>query len=196
MQKDGIINTAELDNELLSAEEAETVEAGQELQDIAEPDKSDEIALLLEDARSKADAHWDQLVRTKAELDNLKKRHARDLENAHKYGLDRFVEALVGVWDSLELGYLASKDEDADLQKVIEGTGLTLKQLQDVMNKFGVEQLDPDGEVFNPELHQAMSLAPSNNVPANTVIHVMQKGYTLNGRLVRPALVVVSQAES
>lgn len=174
----------------------QTDHAAADEKDDVQAETHEGLTLLLEDARSKADEHWDLLVRSRAELDNLKKRHSRDLENAHKFALERFVEALVGVWDSLDMGHQASQAGDADLSKVIEGTELTLKQMQDVMHKFGVEQLDPYGEAFNPEFHQAMTMTANNDVPANTVIHVMQKGYTLNGRLVRPALVTVSQAGS
>jgi len=147
----------------------------------------------LEAARSKADEHWDQLVRTKAQMDNLSKRHQRELENAHKYGLDKFVGELLGVWDSLELGHTAAQDENADVAKLLEGTELTLKMIADAMSKLGVEQVDPLDQPFNPEFHQAMSMQPRDDVPANTVVAVVQKGYTLNGRLVRPAMVMVSQ---
>jgi molecular chaperone GrpE len=154
----------------------------------------DDLGMLLEDARSKADEHWNQVLRLKAELDNLNKRHARELENAHKFALERFVGELLGVWDSLELGHGAASEASADVEKLREGTELTLKLLTDVMGKFGVQQVDPEGEPFNPDFHQAMSLQPRDDVPANTVVAVIQKGYTLNGRLVRPALVMVSQA--
>lgn len=155
---------------------------------------AEDLASLLEDARAKADEHYEQMVRTHAELENLKRRHARDLENAHKFALDKFVAELLGVWDSLELGHNASLDEAADVQKLREGTELTLKMLGDAMGKFGVEQIDPIDQPFNPEFHQAMSMQPRGDVPANTVVAVVQKGYLLNGRLVRPAMVMVSQA--
>jgi len=157
---------------------------------------ADDLARLLEQARAKADEHYEQMVRAHAELDNLKKRHARDLENAHKYALDKFVAELLGVWDSLELGYNAAQDESADVHRLREGTELTLKMLGDAMAKFGVEQIDPLNQPFNPEFHQAMSMQPRADVPPNTIVAVVQKGYTLNGRLVRPAMVMVSQAVS
>ncbi len=171
-----------------------------DVQDAPEQDNGqelspEELGRLLEDARNKADEHWDQVVRTRAELDNLKKRHQRELENAHKYGLEKFVGELLGVWDSLEMGYEAAK-ENHDVEKLLEGTELTLKMLADAMNKFGVEQIDPQGQPFDPELHQAMSMVPTDDVPPNTVVQVVQKGYALNGRLVRPAMVMVSQASS
>jgi molecular chaperone GrpE len=161
----------------------------------AEPD-AEQLGQLLEDARSKADQHWEQVMRLRADLDNLNKRHARELENAHKFALERFVSELLGVWDSLELGHNAALEENVSVEKLREGTELTLKLLRDVMAKFGVEQLDPEGEPFNPDYHQAMSLQPRGDLPPNTVTAVIQKGYTLNGRLVRPAMVMVSQASS
>ena len=153
----------------------------------------EQLVKQLEAARAKADEHWDQLVRTQAQMDNLSKRHQRELENAHKYGLDKFVGELLGVWDSLELGHAAAQDENVDVTRLLEGTELTLKMMSDAMSKLGVEQVDPMNQPFNPELHQAMSMQPRDDVPANTVVAVVQKGYTLNGRLVRPAMVMVSQ---
>ena len=155
---------------------------------------ADQLAELLDQARAKADEHYEQMVRAHAELDNLQKRHARDLENAHKFALDKFVAELLGVWDSLELGHSAALDEGADVIKLREGTELTLKMLGGVMAKFGVQQIDPINQRFDPEYHQAMSMQPRADVPPNTVVAVVQKGYTLNGRLVRPAMVMVSQA--
>ena len=176
-------------------------EAGPELEPDTVPEtekkpSKEELSLLLEDARSKADEHWDQLVRARAEIDNLKKRHQRDLEKAHKFSLERFVSALIPVRDSMELGLEAARGEGADLDKFHEGAELTLKLFSDVMTKFEVEQVDPTGEPFNPELHQAMSVQAREDLPPNTVAAVVQKGYTLNGRLVRPAMVIVSQATS
>ena len=104
------------------------------------------------------------------------------------------VRELLQVWDSLELGHAAAQDQAADVAKLRDGTELTLKMLSDVMSKFGVEQLDPAGQTFNPEQHQAMALQPRHDVEPNTVVNVVQKGYSLNGRLVRPAMVMVSQA--
>ncbi len=155
---------------------------------------ADDLTLQLEDARAKADENWDLLVRAKAELDNLRKRHERELENAHKYALERFVTELLAVRDSMELGLNAAQEEGADVEKLREGTELTLKLFSDVMERFKVEQINPQGEPFNPELHQAMSMQPSDELPPNTVVAVVQKGYTLNGRLIRPAMVMVSQA--
>lgn len=154
----------------------------------------DELNAELAAARTKAAETWDSLLRARAELDNLRKRQAAELEKAHKFALDGFVRELLQVHDSLELGHAAALDAGADLEKLREGGALTLKLLGDVMAKFGVEPVDPEGQPFNPELHQAMSMEPRADLPPNTVVGVMQKGYTLNGRLVRPALVRVSRA--
>ncbi|MEY6433374.1 nucleotide exchange factor GrpE [Thioalkalicoccus limnaeus] len=152
------------------------------------------LAALLEEARNRADDNWNQLLRARAEIENLRRRHAAELEKAHKFALDGFVRELLPVRDSLELGQVAARDETADLGKLREGTELTLKLLVDAMAKFGVEAIDPEGEPFNPEYHQAMSTQPRADVPPNRVVAVIQRGYLLNGRLARPALVVVSQA--
>ena len=154
-----------------------------------------ELHMLLEDARARADQDRDQLLRVRAEMENMQRRQAKELENAHKFALDNFVKELLLVRDSLELGYAAATEPDADVAKLREGTELTLKQLGDVMSKFGVERVHPEGEAFNPEFHQAMSVQPRADVPPNTVTAVIQSGYLLNGRLMRPALVMVSKPE-
>jgi molecular chaperone GrpE len=148
---------------------------------------------LLEDARAKADEHWDQLMRVTAELENTRRRYERELEGARKFALERFVDELLPVRDSLELGVNAASESQADAAKLHEGMELTLKMLGDVMHKFGVAVVDPMGEPFDPNLHQALSMQPRDDVPPNTVVVVVQKGYTLNGRLVRPAMVMVSR---
>jgi molecular chaperone GrpE len=148
----------------------------------------------LEEALSKAEQNLELALRAKAELENATRRHQQDLEKAHKYALDSFVKELLQVWDSLELGIQAGQADGADVNKLVEGSELTLKLLSDVMDKFGVEQIDPDGSPFDPEEHQAMGMQPRDDVAPNTVVAVVQKGYKLNGRLVRPAMVMVSQA--
>jgi molecular chaperone GrpE len=152
-----------------------------------------EMAKLLEDARNKADEHWNELLRARADLENMRRRHSRDLENAHKHALDKFVTELLPICDSLELGINAAQDDDANLEKVREGMDMTLKLLLSSIGKFGLEQVNPQDQAFDPEAHQAVAMQPSEGVESNTVINVMQKGYRFNGRLLRPAMVVVSQ---
>ena len=158
-----------------------------------EPAEPAQLVALLEDARAKADDHWNQLLRARAEIENLHRRQTRELENAHKFALDGFVRELLQVRDSLELGYDAAHAEGANLDKLREGTELTLKLMADTMAKFGVTAIAPEGQPFNPEFHQAMTMVPSDNLAPNTVVSVVQKGYLLNGRLVRPAMVIVSR---
>jgi len=151
------------------------------------------LELLLEDARTKADEHWDRCLRLQAELDNLQKRSRRDLENAHKYGLEKLSAELLAVRDSLEMGLAAADQENIDPGKLKEGTELTLRMLTTAMEKFEIKEVDPDGQPFNPEFHQAISVQERSDVPPNTVITVVQKGYLLNDRLLRPAMVIVSR---
>ncbi|MBI5460727.1 MAG: nucleotide exchange factor GrpE [Gammaproteobacteria bacterium] len=154
-----------------------------------------ELHALLEDARSKADEHWDQCLRLQAELDNLHKRNQRDLENAHKYALEKFAGALLPVRDSLEMGIaVAAQGQNIDPAKLIEGSELTLKMLASALEKFGITEVNPQGERFNPQFHEAMSIQPRADLEPNTVVAVMQKGYLLNDRLIRPAMVIVSKA--
>jgi molecular chaperone GrpE len=156
-----------------------------------------QLGALLEDARAKADEHWNQCLRLQAEIDNLRKRSERDLANAHKYALDRFVQELLPVKDSLEMGISAAGEAgQVDPAKLHEGSELTLKMLASALEKFGVREVNPAGEKFNPEFHQAMSLQQRADLEPNTVVAVVQKGYVLNERLVRPAMVMVSKAAS
>ena len=148
---------------------------------------------LLEDARAKADENFDKFMRVTAELENTRRRAERDLEAARKFALERFVAELLPVRDSLELGIDAAGEAQADAAKLHEGMQLTLRMLGDAMQKFGVERIDPQGAPFDPNLHQALSVQPRDDVPPNTVVVVVQKGYALNGRLVRPAMVMVSR---
>ncbi|TCK18687.1 molecular chaperone GrpE [Thiogranum longum] len=153
----------------------------------------EELHALLTDARSKADEHWDQCLRLQAEIDNLRKRSERDLVNAHKFALEKIAAELLPVKDSLEMG-LAAASENHDVEKLIEGSELTLKMLSSVLDKFNIKEINPVGEKFNPDYHEAMSMQERDDVEPNTVVAVMQKGYMLNDRLIRPAMVMVSKA--
>lgn len=137
----------------------------------------------------------DLVLRTQAEMQNLRRRVERDMENAHKFGQERLVGELLPVVDNLERSMAAFAADDTPLKAVEEGVELTLKSMLDVLERQQVEQLNPVGEVFNPEFHQAMSMVPSASVAPNTILEVYQKGYTLNGRLVRPAMVVVARSD-
>ena len=166
------------------AEEAAQNEAPQDTADSAEPD--DELAA----ATAKAEENWDRYLRTAAELENVRKRASRDVENAHKFALERFGKELLAVRDTLEMGLAAA--EGASVESLIEGKNATLKLLTSTMQRFGIEEVDPAGEPFDPELHEAISVQPSDDVEPGSVVTVVQKGYTLNGRLLRPAMVIVA----
>jgi len=134
------------------------------------------------------------LLLARAELDNTRRRNEREVENAHKYALEKFVRELLPVKDSLELGLAAAAGEGSELEKLREGMELTLKMLTAAMEKFGVTEVDPKGEKFDPERHQAMAMQESPTAEPNSVLTVYQKGYLLNDRLIRPAMVVVAGA--
>ena len=180
-------------NQEIETEIDETVES-----ETAESSENEEVTLetQLEEAKAKADDNWDQLMRTRAEMENIRRRSERELANAHKYALEKFAVELLPVIDSMEMGVAAAMDENADVSKLREGTEMTLKMFEAAIEKFGIKSVHPHGEAFNPEHHQAMTMIDSQEHEPNTIIDVMQKGYLLNERLVRPAMVVVSSANS
>jgi molecular chaperone GrpE len=155
----------------------------------AVPPTPDDLQAALNAAEARAAEQRDLYMRALAELDNVRKRAARDVEQAHKYAVDRFANDLVDVKDSLELG-LAS---EASGEALRAGTEATLKLLAKAFERAGIVELNPAGEPFNPELHEAMATQPSAERPPNTVVQVVQKGYQLNGRLLRPARVIVAR---
>jgi molecular chaperone GrpE len=154
--------------------------------------ESNDTVAELDAARQKADENWQLFLRTKAELENLRKRTQRDVENAHKYGLERIAGELLAVRDSMELG-LNTAQEGVDLAGLKEGMSLTLKILVQLMEKFGISEVSPELEKFDPALHQAITTQESDKLEPNTVISVLQKGYRLQDRLLRPALVTVAR---
>lgn len=173
----------------------QTSEVIEEAVDAVPETNPTELHALLEDARTKADDNWNQCLRLQAELDNLHKRGQRDLENAHKYALDKFAAALLPVRDGLEMGIAAAvQGQNVDTATLIEGSELTLKMLTSALEKFGITEVNPQGAAFNPQFHEAMSIQPRGDVEPNTVVTVVQKGYLLNDRLIRPAMVIVSKA--
>jgi molecular chaperone GrpE len=142
-----------------------------------------------------AEQRREQVLRAQAELENQRRRFERELESAHKYAMERFAAELLNVCDSLEMGLEAARKTN-DASSIIEGTELTLKAFRKAFDKFGIEAVEPTGERFNPEQHQAMTTQESGEHPPNTVLFTMQKGYLLQGRVLRPAMVVVSRAPS
>jgi len=173
-------------------DEARLEDAHKDEDKLDSPEKNaDSLEAQLEAAQAKASENWEQYIRAKAEMDNLRRRNAKDVENAHKYGIEKFVNELLPVMDSMCLGLAA---EDASAESLREGMELTMNMLVKMMENLGIEEIDPMNEKFDAEKHQAMSMQPSADVEPNTVIAVMQKGYSLNERLIRPAMVMVSKA--
>jgi molecular chaperone GrpE len=162
-------------------------------EDDAEALPAPDLEMELKEARDEAAAHLDDLLRARAEIENLRKRSARDVENAHKFGLERFMNELLPVKDSIELGLNAADDAEVDAEKLREGLELTLKLFNTATGKFGLAEVNPEGERFDPEYHQAMSIQEVAGKEAGTVITVVQKGYLLNDRLLRPAMVIVAK---
>ena len=186
-------NEQQNDQDAFAAKNAEA----DELQDVNQPDatanlsEQESLQKELEAQTLKAQENLDLALRTRAEMENLRKRMLRDIENAHKYALERFVNELLPVLDSLELGIQASETTN-EIASLREGMHLTLKKLGDSLEKAGVVAISPAGENFNPEKHSAVSMTRAEGAESGKVITVLQKGYELNGRLVRPAMVVVS----
>jgi molecular chaperone GrpE len=173
-----------IDEELLTDEEAAPETDGAD-----QIDEPSETLSELEKAQVAAEENWDRYLRTAAELENVRKRASRDVENAHRFALERFSRELLAVRDSLEMGLAA---EGASVESLLEGSEATLKILGATMQQFGIEVVDPAGEPFDPEFHEAISMQPSDDVEPGSVVTVVQKGYSLNGRLLRPAMVVVA----
>lgn len=174
-----------------TAEEA--AKAADEALEQAQETVDTDIAALLEEARAEAEKHKDMALRVQADMENLRRRTRLDLESAHKFALEKFVNALIPAMDSMEMGIDAASKEGATVESISEGVEMTFKQLIDVLNEFNVERVDPTGEKFDPQLHEAMTMIPSPDHESNTVVDTIQKGYTLNERLVRAARVIVAQ---
>jgi molecular chaperone GrpE len=150
------------------------------------------LQALLEKEKEQSQANRDVALRAQAEMENLRKRTARDIENAHKYALEKFVNELLPIMDSFSLGMTAAESVES-VDEIREGMDMTLKMFASAIEKFGVKEIAAEGEKFNPEQHEAISMQEIEGSESGTVVSVMQKGYELNGRLVRPAMVVVAK---
>jgi molecular chaperone GrpE len=190
------LSAEQLADEIVQEAEEQVEEQHEHAHEVISPEQEriNELELALAAAQSTVADQKDSVVRAKAEVDNIRRRAAQDVEKARKFALEKFAgEMLVSV-DNLERA-LQNIDKDDEANKaIIEGVELTLQGLISSLEKFGVKAVDPQDQPFNPELHQAMSMQEVPDVAPNTVIAVMQKGYELNGRLIRPAMVMVSKA--
>ena len=160
-----------------------------------EQEKINELELALATAKSTVADQKDSVIRAKAEVDNVRRRAAQDVEKARKFALEKFAAEMLTTVDNLERALQSIDKDDERNTAIIEGIELTYQGLLASLEKFAIKAIDPQDQPFNPELHQAMSMQEVEGVPANTVIAVMQKGYELNGRLIRPAMVMVSKAK-
>jgi molecular chaperone GrpE len=184
-------------NEQVSDEIQQDQQQPQEAETAAEVDPRDErIAQLEAELAQSQTGVRDAQLRAQAEIENIRRRAEMDVEKAHKFALEKFANELLPVIDSLERALEVVNKEDPQLASMIEGIELTLKGLLGAVRKFGVEVVGETGVPFNPEVHQAMSMMESEEFEPNHVMLVMQRGYTLNGRLLRPAMVAVSKAKS
>ncbi len=184
----------ELEGEAGQAAAAEGQAAGEEASSGDDPSPEQEIERLRERlARVEKDLS-EADVRAQAEIQNVRRRAERDVEQAHKFALEKFAAEIVNVADSLERALDTLDENDEAVRPAREGTELTLKALLDVFARFNIEQIDPRGETFNPEQHEAMTMVSSAEAEPNTVVDVLEKGYLLNGRVIRPARVVVAKA--
>jgi molecular chaperone GrpE len=196
-----ILETPAADEAAIEAEavEAEAVEAEAVEAEAVEPAAANlpdaqTLAQELETVTAEMDQLRDQLLRTQADFLNVRRRAEQDVEKAHKFGVEKFAGEMLPVVDSLERAIEACGAEDAATRAIREGVELTLGMLVSGLTKFKIEPVDPQGETFDPALHQAMSLVDAPDAAPNTVVAVVQKGYTLNGRLLRPAMVMVSKS--
>ncbi|PIE20743.1 MAG: nucleotide exchange factor GrpE [Neptuniibacter caesariensis] len=188
------------DQDMAASEEAvqeteKTVDEAVESEDVAQEDSAadaDKLAQELAAANAEVLSLKDQMLRMQAEAQNVRRRAEQDVEKAHKFGVEKFANEMLPIIDSLERAIEAFGD-DENLKPMREGVEMTMNMFLSGLAKFEMKQVNPKGEIFNPALHQAMSMIPVPDAAANTVVEVMQKGYTLHGRLVRPAMVIVAQ---
>lgn len=190
------VNAEDLANEIVQEAEEQVEEQHEHAHEVisAEQERINELELSLAAAQSTVSDQKDSVIRAKAEVDNIRRRAAQDVEKARKFALEKFAGEMLTTVDNLERALQSIDKEDESNKGVIEGVELTLQGLITSLEKFGVKAVDPQDQPFNPELHQAMSMQEVPDVAPNTVIAVMQKGYELNGRLIRPAMVMVSKA--
>lgn len=189
-------DSAQPAGEFIAADDNDPLGFGDERMGNQDGEALDEVGQLrarLAEAEAQASENWDRLLRLQADMENQRKRAQNDVAKARKFALESIVGDLLPVKDSLEMGLAAAQADDADPDAIIKGADLTLKMLAQVFEKNNIVEINPVDEKFDPEFHQAMSMQEIEGKPSNTVTSVMQKGYTLNERLVRPALVMVAK---
>jgi molecular chaperone GrpE len=184
---------AEFELEANVAEQGAEAPLEEVLEEVLEEITVESVQAELEVALVKVDGQQADVLRAQAEVQNIRRRSEQDVAKAHKFGQEKLMTEVVSLLDNLGRAIEAGKSDGASLEGLLEGVEMSQKMLLDGLKKFNVDQLDPHGEPFNPALHEAMTAVPNPDLEPNTVMEVFQKGYTLNGRLVRPAMVVVSK---
>ncbi|MBU2898402.1 nucleotide exchange factor GrpE [Vibrio hepatarius] len=169
------------------------IEWNEETENVEQDSKIAQLEAALLSSESKVKDQQDAVLRAKADIENMRRRTETEIDKARKYALNKFAEELLPVIDNLERAIQSADIENEAVKPVIEGVELTHKTFVGVVGKFGLKEINPEGETFNPEMHQAMSIQESSDHESNTVMFVMQKGYELNGRVIRPAMVMVSK---
>ena len=190
------VSAEQLAEEIVQQAEEQVEEQHEHAHEVlsAEQERINELELAVATAQSTVTDQKDSVIRAKAEVDNIRRRAAQDVEKARKFALEKFAGEMLTTVDNLERALQSIDKNDESKKGVIEGVELTLQGFIASLDKFGVKAVDPQDQPFNPEFHQAMSMQEVPDVAPNTVIAVMQKGYELNGRLIRPAMVMVSKA--
>lgn len=190
------ISAEQLADEIVQQAEEQVEEQHEHAHEVLseEQERINELELAVAAAQSTINDQKDSVIRAKAEVDNIRRRAAQDVEKARKFALEKFAGEMLTTVDNLERALQSIDKDDESKKAVVEGVELTLQGLISSLDKFGVKAVDPQDQPFNPDLHQAMSMQEVPGVAPNTVIAVMQKGYELNGRLIRPAMVMVSKA--
>jgi molecular chaperone GrpE len=186
------VTEEELDQIIAEAEKVEEAELNEDAADEQES-KIAQLEAALLSSESKVKEQQDSVLRAKAEVENMRRRTEQEVDKARKYALNKFAEGLLPVIDNLERAVQAADAENEAVKPILEGVELTHKTFVDTVAKFGLTEINPEGEAFNPEFHQAMSIQESPDHESNTVMFVMQKGYELNGRVIRPAMVMVAK---
>ncbi|WP_117233601.1 nucleotide exchange factor GrpE [Vibrio maerlii] len=190
------VTEEELDQIIEEAEKAEAAAEAEAATEDAIDEQEAKIAQLeaaLLSSEAKIKEQQDSVLRAKAEVDNMRRRTEQEIDKARKYALNKFSEELLPVIDNLERAIQAADAENEAIKPLLEGVEMTHKSFITAVEKFGLKEINPEGETFNPEFHQAMSIQESADHESNTVMFVMQKGYELNGRVIRPAMVMVSK---
>ncbi|MCK6265363.1 nucleotide exchange factor GrpE [Vibrio sp. ZSDE26] len=193
MKEEELKNTENTEQEADVVGSDADIEWNEELQLDEQESKIAQLEAALLTSEAKVQEQQDSVLRAKAEVENMRRRTEQEIDKARKYALNKFAEELLPVIDNLERAIQSADAENEAVKPVLEGVEMTHKSFVDVVAKFGLKEINPEGEAFNPEMHQAMSIQESADHEPNSVMFVMQKGYELNGRVIRPAMVMVSK---